>query len=62
MKEYGPHFNEPLPLPPELNWNLKTDRRSAKLPDRRLFLIFLASRSQAGRLFSLHPLPGKTGS
>jgi hypothetical protein len=28
MKEYGPHFNEPLSLPPELSWNLKTDRRS----------------------------------
>ncbi len=26
MKEYGPHFNEPLFCPPELNWNLKTDR------------------------------------
>jgi len=32
MKEYGPHFNELLSLPPELNWNLKTDRRSAMIP------------------------------
>ena len=31
MKEYGPHFNEPLSLPPELNWNLQTDRRSGFL-------------------------------
>jgi hypothetical protein len=23
MKEYVPHFNEPLSLPPELSWNLK---------------------------------------
>ncbi len=28
MEEYGPHFNEPLSRPPELSWNLKTDRRS----------------------------------
>jgi len=30
VKEYEPHFNEPLYLPPELSWNLKTDRRSDK--------------------------------
>jgi len=30
MKEYGPHFNEPLSRPPEPSWNLKTDRRSVK--------------------------------
>jgi len=31
MKEYMPHFNEPLSLPPELSWNLKSDRQSDKL-------------------------------
>jgi hypothetical protein len=31
MKEYGPHFNEPLSRPPELSWNLKTDRRSVEI-------------------------------
>jgi len=28
MKKCVPHFNEPLSLPPELSWNLKTDRGS----------------------------------
>jgi len=36
MKEYGPHFNEPLALPPELSWNLKTDRRSVRISLARL--------------------------
>jgi len=30
MKDYVPHFNEPLSLTPELSWNLKTDLQSAK--------------------------------
>jgi len=41
MKEYGPHFNEHLSLPPELSWNLKTDRRSAFWIDRGSLLIFV---------------------
>jgi len=32
MKEYVPHFNEPFSFPPELSWNLKTDRRSVFAP------------------------------
>ncbi len=32
MEEYVPHFNEPLSLPAELSWNLKTNPRSKDLP------------------------------
>jgi hypothetical protein len=42
MKEYGPHFNEPLARPPELSWNLKTDRRSGDFSvDKRWELHYL---------------------
>jgi hypothetical protein len=31
MKEYGPHFNGSLSLPPEIGTNFKRDRRSRKI-------------------------------
>jgi len=49
-----PHFNEPLSLPPELSWNLKTDRRSDQksLDTKNSFIYIQLNRISYAYLFS----------